>query len=729
MVNFTRPRRSRSAPTRASSGSGATPSLATLPPGSPRRWRRTRSATSPTRTSTTASGPPGLIRLSTTTGPTPEYLQDFGNTVDAGHHHPPPDALPGAAAARWSSARARSSGPGASTPSTTAPYAAEPADPRMQQAQVNLLADMGAQPTTLMTGLVAATQVDRHGRPDGHDHLARRGRRRSRTAPASPSPARPPTPAAAWPGSRSPPTAAPPGTRPPAPRPGPTPTSRRASAAPPIRVRAIDDSANIGAAATRSVDGHLPVLRLRRRRCPPTPDADDGGAVELGLRFTPDRRRLRHRRPLLQGRRQHRHPHRLALEPPRASGWPRSPSPTRPPPAGRPRSSASRSPVTAGQTYVVSYTAPQGHYAAGAVGLRYRGLDAGAAEVAGGFGAAPAGVYGAPGTFPASSYQNANYFVDVAVHDTDDSPLIGDRASGRCAGSSSVPRSRRRCRRRFSKPMAPGTRRPDADRRQRRRRSPARTSYDARRAPSPSPRARRSPGSSRYTATLAGHATRRGNPVTAGGPGRSRPPSRRPRRGSARARCSTTRPRPTSWRIRRRRAADPRGRGSPPTSTGTVTGVRFYKGAEQHRHPHRHPVDRERRRAGDRDLHRRVAPAGWQTADLRHAGRDHARTPTTSCPTAPRRVATPPPPTPSPRRDLSRAPLRVTSTAGAYTYGTGFPGGRPAPATWSTWSSTRRRRRIVDDLRSRRRRARSTCPRTSKVVRRPLRPGRSPAGR
>ena len=37
--------------------------------------------------------PAGLIRLSTTTGATPEYLRDFGATVDPGHDDPPPDAL------------------------------------------------------------------------------------------------------------------------------------------------------------------------------------------------------------------------------------------------------------------------------------------------------------------------------------------------------------------------------------------------------------------------------------------------------------------------------------------------------------------------------------------------------------------------------------------------------------------------------------------------------------
>ena len=41
-------------------------------PAAPRRlWATTRSATSPTRTSTTATDRPGLIRMSTTTGPTP----------------------------------------------------------------------------------------------------------------------------------------------------------------------------------------------------------------------------------------------------------------------------------------------------------------------------------------------------------------------------------------------------------------------------------------------------------------------------------------------------------------------------------------------------------------------------------------------------------------------------------------------------------------------------------
>ena len=53
--------------------------------------------------------------------------------------------------------------------------AATPADVRMQQATVNLFADMGVQPATLQSGLVAATRVDRHDAADGDHHLAAAG--------------------------------------------------------------------------------------------------------------------------------------------------------------------------------------------------------------------------------------------------------------------------------------------------------------------------------------------------------------------------------------------------------------------------------------------------------------------------------------------------------------------------------------------------------------------------
>ncbi|SCG59218.1 Mo-co oxidoreductase dimerisation domain-containing protein [Micromonospora echinaurantiaca] len=98
--------------------------------------------------------PAGLIRLSTTTGPAPEYLRDFGSTTSPGtttHHltlyRAASGALVfGAGTIQWAwGLDSEHDGP------------QEPADPRMQQATVNLFADMGVQPATLMSGLAPAT--------------------------------------------------------------------------------------------------------------------------------------------------------------------------------------------------------------------------------------------------------------------------------------------------------------------------------------------------------------------------------------------------------------------------------------------------------------------------------------------------------------------------------------------------------------------------------------------
>src|SRR5579859_7423444 len=87
--------------------------------------------------------PPGLIDLSTTVGPTPQYLRDFGNTVTPGtttHHltlyRAPSGALVfGAGTVQWAW------GLDSDHDGTESP-----ADPSMQQATVNLFADMHVQP-------------------------------------------------------------------------------------------------------------------------------------------------------------------------------------------------------------------------------------------------------------------------------------------------------------------------------------------------------------------------------------------------------------------------------------------------------------------------------------------------------------------------------------------------------------------------------------------------------
>jgi hypothetical protein len=129
-------------------------SMASLPPGG--------SATLPTgvlgyewdEDLDNGSRPPGLIRMSTTTTSTPSRILDHGSTYGPGtathsltlYRHASGALVFGAGTVRWAwglDANHDTSGP--------AP------DVRMQQATVNLLADMGAQPGTLQPGLVAAS--------------------------------------------------------------------------------------------------------------------------------------------------------------------------------------------------------------------------------------------------------------------------------------------------------------------------------------------------------------------------------------------------------------------------------------------------------------------------------------------------------------------------------------------------------------------------------------------
>ncbi len=98
--------------------------------------------------------PPGLIRLSTTTVSGVPLLQDYGSTYASGtatHHlalyrHPSGALVFGAGTVQWSWGLDDQHDLGGT-----------PVDARMQQATVNLLADMGAQPGTLQAGLVAAS--------------------------------------------------------------------------------------------------------------------------------------------------------------------------------------------------------------------------------------------------------------------------------------------------------------------------------------------------------------------------------------------------------------------------------------------------------------------------------------------------------------------------------------------------------------------------------------------
>jgi hypothetical protein len=109
-----------------------------------------------------ASAPAGLVRLSSTTLDETTYLQDFGNTTGKGTathsltlYRAPSGALVfGAGTVYWSWGL-----------SANHDNEATPTDPRIQQAMVNLLADMGVQPGTLDPNLKPATASTDHTAP------------------------------------------------------------------------------------------------------------------------------------------------------------------------------------------------------------------------------------------------------------------------------------------------------------------------------------------------------------------------------------------------------------------------------------------------------------------------------------------------------------------------------------------------------------------------------------
>lgn len=395
--------------------------------------------------------PAGLVRLSTTTGPTPEYLRDYGNVVTPGtttHHltlyRAPSGALVfSAGSVQWTWGL---------DAEHDSPFAPEPADPRMQQAQVNLLADMGVQPTTLMTGLTQATpSTDTTGPIASIDAPAAgatiaNGSSRTVSGTAADVGGRVAGVEVSTDGGDTW-----------HPAEGTTSWSytyvQKGMGVVSLRVRATDDSANTGPVASRDVTVTCP-CSIFGAEVPETPAADDGGAVELGLRFSPTADGFVAGVRFYKGT-GNTGTHQGSLwstagallatgtfNAETATGW-------------QQMRFTSAVPVTAGQTYVVSYTAPQGRYAIESNAFYESPRVATPLRVAGGFGAQPAGVYGAAGRFPVESHLSSNYFVDVLFTTIDDSPLVGT-AHSPIPGSSSVPATTS-VQATYSKPIQPGT--------------------------------------------------------------------------------------------------------------------------------------------------------------------------------------------------------------------------------------------------------------------------------
>ena len=226
------------------------------------------------------SRPQGLVRLSTTTGRHPRSTSRTTAATSSPDYHSPPDSLP--CPQRSPGLRSRHGPVGVGSVARTTTATAPPADVRMQQATVNLLPTWAPPPSTIMPGLTASTADDRHPGPTttitSPTERSRGQRRRvTVTGTASDAGGKVAGVEVSTDGGTT-------GTRRPA-RPVDLPwvASGRGSSA--IKARAIDDSANIGAAA-RCITVSCP-CSLFGDRVPTTPAADDTSGVEVGVRFVP----------------------------------------------------------------------------------------------------------------------------------------------------------------------------------------------------------------------------------------------------------------------------------------------------------------------------------------------------------------------------------------------------------------------------------------------------------
>ncbi|WP_297626896.1 DUF4082 domain-containing protein [Nocardioides sp.] len=393
--------------------------------------------------------PAGLIRMSTTIGDVPQVLQDFGNVTLPGqteHHITLYKAASGAlvfsaGTIQWSWGL-----------DDTHDRVGGPADARMRQFQVNLFADMGVQPFALASGLVTATKSTDTTAPTvaitapattaNQDN----GKAVTVTGTASDVGGRvagvevsldagetwhAATGTTSWSYT----------------------TLQRGVGAVSVRARAMDDSANIGAAVTRAYTAKCP-CSIFGTSVPKTPAVDDASSAELGLRFIAGGDGFATGVRFYKGTgNTGTHVGSLwsssgaklatvTFSGETASGWQQA-------------SFASPVALAAGQTYVVSYTVPNGHYPVQSYAFAASPLDTGALLVEGGFGAASAGVFGSAGSFPNQSYQGSNYYVDVLFNTQDASPLIATNQLP-LAGSSSVPVGST-VSARFTKPLTAGS--------------------------------------------------------------------------------------------------------------------------------------------------------------------------------------------------------------------------------------------------------------------------------
>jgi Domain of unknown function (DUF4082)/Bacterial Ig-like domain/Bacterial Ig domain len=314
-------------------------------------------------------------------------------------------------------------------------------DVRIQQATVNIFADMGAQPTTLMSGLVTTAASTDTTAPSttitspANGTSLRSGSNITVTGTATDVGGQvggievsldggatwhPATGRASWSYTGSVPKAG----------------------AFTIQARATDDSLNTDATpASVSAAGVCPCTIFADNSAPATPSSGDARAINVGMRFTADQAGF------LTGVRFYKGTGntgthvgavwsntgqllaQATFSNETASGW--QTASFTPAPA-----------VAAGTTYVVSYYAPNGNYAADAGTFAVKGIDRAPLHAPLTSVANPSGVfdYGDTPAFPTGTFNGGNYWVDPIFDTTQPPDTIAPHATPvtPLAGSSSV---------------------------------------------------------------------------------------------------------------------------------------------------------------------------------------------------------------------------------------------------------------------------------------------------
>ena len=268
--------------------------------------------------------------------------------------------------------------------------------------------------------------------------------------------------------------------------------------------------------------------------------------------------------------------------------------------------------------------------------------------------------------FPNSSYQNTNYFVDVNYTTVDESPLVAMN-QWPIENASDVPASTK-VSARFSKPLAPGTASLNL------KDSlgttvPGSTSYDATTRTITFTPSSPLNGFVKYTATLAGTDTM-GDALTSGKTWSFR--TARPATAPGVCPCTLFGENTTPTLLEDPdKVAVTLGTRFTSDSNGVVTGIRFYKGPNN-TGTHIGTLWNASGTALATGTFTSESASGWQELTFDQPVSITKNTTYIASYRAPvgRYSATP---NAFASSDLSRPPLRVTSTSGAYTYGTGAP--------------------------------------------------------